>query len=119
MKEYDCPADGCDYSGHREKVLGHYSGKQDEAHSGGYHDAKQMLSDSADGGIDNTPDDSPAEGSQNPIVDGGQPSSPEPSSEDEVELPCGHESFSEEDAPEPPFEATCETCDEDFGVSEL
>lgn len=39
----ECPADGCDYSGPKRSVLGHYSGKQDDAHAGGYADAKQQL----------------------------------------------------------------------------
>lgn len=44
----ECPADGCDYSGFRSSVLGHYSGKQDEAHRGGYQKAKELV-DSTEG----------------------------------------------------------------------
>jgi len=39
----DCPADGCDYSGPKSSVLGHYSGKRDDAHTGGYLEAKEMI----------------------------------------------------------------------------
>lgn len=42
---HECPADGCEYTGVKSSVLGHYSGKQDEAHSGGYADAKRALSE--------------------------------------------------------------------------
>lgn len=119
MKIVECPADGCTFDGARESVLGHYSGKQDEAHSGGYQDAKQMLDDSADGGSDTTPSKAP----ENPVVDGVKPSSDpagsEPGSQTDVELPCGHESFSKDEAPDPPFVVTCSTCGEQSKVNSL
>jgi len=42
---FSCPADGCEYSGPRTSVLGHYSGKQDDAHAGGYERARILLDD--------------------------------------------------------------------------
>ena len=39
-----CPVEGCDYSGPRKSVLGHYSGKSDGLHPGGYQKAKDLLS---------------------------------------------------------------------------
>ena len=50
-----CPADGCDYSGVQQSVAAHYSGKRDDAHSGGYHDAKAMM-DSDSGSQDTDPE---------------------------------------------------------------
>jgi len=40
---YECPADGCEYTGLKDSVLGHYSGKQDDSHNGGYAYARQQL----------------------------------------------------------------------------
>lgn len=53
-----CPADDCDYSGVVKSVCAHYSGKQDDAHTGGYHDAKAKLDDviDRDGGSQNDPE---------------------------------------------------------------
>jgi hypothetical protein len=39
----ECPVDGCDYSGPHKSVLGHYSGKSDGLHPGGYQKAKSLL----------------------------------------------------------------------------
>ena len=50
----ECPAEGCEYSGFRSSVLGHYSGKQDTAHKGGYQKAKELV----DGGKESTPETS-------------------------------------------------------------
>jgi hypothetical protein len=46
------------------------------------------------------------------------PTGPPTTATDEVELPCGHESFDADRAPEPPFNVRCETCGESFGVRE-
>lgn len=58
----ECPADGCDYRGVKKSVIAHHSGKQDDAHAGGYHDAKQRINDASsgdagepDGGRDHDP----------------------------------------------------------------
>ena len=45
---YDCPADGCDYSGEIGSVCGHFGGKQDPEHKGSYQTAKAMLEASAE-----------------------------------------------------------------------
>jgi DNA-directed RNA polymerase subunit RPC12/RpoP len=42
-KIVSCPVDGCDYSGPHKSVLGHYSGKSDGLHPGGYQKAKSLL----------------------------------------------------------------------------
>lgn len=52
---YTCPADGCSFTGPKSSVLGHYSGKQDDAHDGGYPYAKQQL-EAADGGSEGSPE---------------------------------------------------------------
>lgn len=41
--EVECPVEGCDYSGLRDSVLGHYSGSRDGNHSGGYFVAEQRV----------------------------------------------------------------------------
>jgi len=38
-----CPADGCDYTGLKQSVLGHYSGTKDGKHPGGWHKAQDLL----------------------------------------------------------------------------
>jgi len=38
-----CPANGCDYSGLKQSVLGHYSGTKDGSHPGGWHKAQDLL----------------------------------------------------------------------------
>jgi DNA-directed RNA polymerase subunit RPC12/RpoP len=42
-KLVSCPVDGCDYTGPHKSVLGHYSGKSDGLHPGGYQKAKSVL----------------------------------------------------------------------------
>lgn len=42
---YSCPVEGCDYGPlPKSSVLGHYSGKNDGEHPGGYQKAKDLLS---------------------------------------------------------------------------
>jgi len=74
---YTCPVDGCEYSGLKDSVLGHYSGKQDDAHSGGYADAKHALSDggASGGGTESTDSESTQGGATTPSFpsdDGGE-----------------------------------------------
>lgn len=45
---YDCPVDGCDYSGELGSVCGHFGGKQDPEHKGSYQTAEAMLEASAE-----------------------------------------------------------------------
>lgn len=96
---YTCPADGCEYSGLKDSVLGHYSGKQDDAHSGGYADAKRALN-KADGGASadgqestdststqggaTTPSFPSADGGDSQSSDSGAPECPGCGSNDEV-----------------------------------
>lgn len=40
----DCPAEGCEYSGPRQSVVAHYSGKRDAEHEGGYSKAEELVS---------------------------------------------------------------------------
>jgi hypothetical protein len=51
----ECPVEGCNYTGVPRSVAAHYSGKQDDDHSGGYHDAKAMI----EGRYDATQEDMP------------------------------------------------------------
>ena len=39
----ECPADGCDYTGPEQSVIGHYSGSRDDAHQGGYGYAQAII----------------------------------------------------------------------------
>jgi hypothetical protein len=120
-----CPADGCDYSGLRESVLGHYSGKQDSAHQGGYQKAKTMLegdtdatetTESTDTDTDDTPDDTNTRDS--PVMGDANPEQAAQSSSDGVELPCGHESYDPGEAPSAPFAVSCSECGKAWEVQE-
>ena len=83
----ECPADGCDYTGVVQSVAAHYSGKRDDAHSGGYHDAKAQLDEAIDrNGGSQTEDPEPDGGSseldfpENPDASDPDPEpEPEPS----------------------------------------
>lgn len=82
----ECPADGCEYSGVVQSVAAHYSGKRDDAHSGGYHDAKAQIDSSAGSQTETSidPDPEPDGGSddldfpENPDASDPDPE-PEPS----------------------------------------
>jgi len=124
----NCPVDGCDYENPNEKALkGHWGGMRDEAHSGAWHKAMAEAegSDSpARAGATET-DESPPEGDTdtNPTfgsaeVETGTETEPADTSE-EVDLPCGHESFAPAEAPEPPFRVSCEECGEAWNVTDL
>jgi len=39
----ECPAEECEYTGTAESVCGHYGGKRDEKHSGGYEVARRKI----------------------------------------------------------------------------
>lgn len=46
---YTCPVDGCEYSGVKQSVAAHYSGKKpDTGHDGGYEKANQLLQNATD-----------------------------------------------------------------------
>lgn len=64
-----CPADGCDYSGPKSSVLGHYSGKQDEAHRGGYEHAKTLLNDGTSQPAETPSVTTQSTGGDNPVHD--------------------------------------------------
>jgi len=50
---YSCPAEGCDYGPlPLQSVCGHYGGKTDGAHAGGYEVCRRMLADDASGSKD-------------------------------------------------------------------
>jgi len=110
----ECPADGCDYEGPNAKQ--HWGGKQDAAHTGsfrkalGVHEEQQARSSDGTG-------DSPG---PHPDADSGatEPSEADDSDGDMVELPCGHESFDESQAPDTPFTVSCDTCGNSWTVTD-
>lgn len=84
-ERYQCPVDGCDYTGLKRSVTSHYSGKRDDKHQGGYEKARGLLDDTEpiSGGSD--PDKAQADtaaaeqassqdtasgGGSNPLMDG-------------------------------------------------
>lgn len=124
MTKVNCPVDGCDYGPRPVKsVASHYSGKKDDAHSGGYEKAMSMLE--SDGG--SKPDTDGTDGQTgSPNQDDG-PTFPEASSGDNggtdtseapTDLPCGHESFDPSEAPDPPFRVQCDTCGASWTVTD-
>jgi len=123
----DCPADGCNYVNDRSGILGHYSGKRDEAHAGGYAEAKRQLEEQEDGGStetvetdDSTDTTDASGGGDNPTMGNATPDSGSDGGGDtEHELPCGHDSFMESEAPEVPFVVSCDECPKSFEVTEL
>lgn len=117
----DCPAPGCDYSGSKTSVKGHWGGKQDDTHQGPFHEAYEAHNEAreeaqadarprSDGGDDDSgvtfpeADDADSGGTQ--------------STDDTVELPCGHESFNPDDAPPFPFRVECDECGGTWVVDE-
>lgn len=77
MKKVSCPVDGCNYSGPRSSVVGHYSGKQDDDHSGGYYHAQEVVPgdppEDFDGNQSQTMSDDPKDDDStedNPAFDG-------------------------------------------------
>jgi hypothetical protein len=120
-----CPADGCDYDGFRSRVLGHYSGSQDDAHSGGYQVAKDRLNEQDDSTYGSASEASETDTDASQSNPGGSPvmgdadpdAAAEPASKD-VELPCGHESYDPGEAPDPPFAVSCSECGKAWEVQE-
>jgi hypothetical protein len=62
----ECPVEGCDYSGPQKSVLGHYSGKSDGLHPGGYQKAKTLLGDTQSSEPQSEPDPEPEPESTEP-----------------------------------------------------
>jgi len=87
---YDCPADGCDYSGPVDSVCGHYSGRKDGDHIGHYETARAHL-------VDGDPLPEPDAGDGEQGDDGTE------------ELPCGHETIRVADISEP-RRVSCDVC---------
>jgi hypothetical protein len=116
-ESYQCPAEGCDYTNVKSGVLGHYSGKRDDAHAGGYEKAKQLLKNGAT--TSNSAESTPSETSSgNPVFGDADPdAATETETVEEVTLPCGHESYNPEDAPEKPFVVSCSQCGEQYKVT--
>lgn len=78
---FECPVEGCEYTGLKNAVASHYSGKKDDAHSGGYEHAKNLLKE-------NGPTDSTAETSD--TDESGDPDPPDATKTDggaELEFP--------------------------------
>jgi len=123
-----CPAEGCEYSGAKSSVLGHYSGMRDDAHTGGYRRAKEIIDETAGEGefideeesedVDEPEPDSTTDtqGGSDPIMGGGDTS--DVGSSEDIDLPCGHESYDPGEAPDPPFGIECSTCGESWTVRE-
>lgn len=111
-----CPAEGCDYTGPKSSVLGHYSGKRDDDHPGGYERAKTLLDDDVE--TAETPTETTTETTSNsdPTMGNANPDEYDEADEsDDVELPCGHESFDPEDVEKsPPYIVSCDTCGESW-----
>jgi hypothetical protein len=115
-----CPADGCDYDGFRSSVLGHYSGRQDDAHAGGYQKAKTMLDgeDTATETAETTEDTPQSDTSSSPVMGNADPDATTEPDTEHVELPCGHESYDPGEAPDPPFAVSCSECGKAWEVQE-
>jgi hypothetical protein len=109
----ECPADGCDYEGLRDSVLGHYSGKPDDAHRGGYARARSLLADESTDSTDT--DNETPDSESNPVMGSADPN-PSPSGDDREELPCGHESYDPTEAPDPPYRVGCDECGDTWEV---
>jgi len=122
---FGCPVDeDCGYSADsRGSVRAHItaSGGAHEGLSGpdfsddeipvvGEQDSQQSPEQST---AEQSSDDSTA---GNPVMGDADPGS---SQNEQVDLPCGHESFSRSDAPEPPFGVSCSECGESWAVSDL
>jgi len=103
---YDCPAPDCDASFEQKKAaLGHWAGMRDNDHNGSWAEANDQSTDSdaSDTGSNPTMPDGPAETD---------------TESDMVDLPCGHESYDESEAPDYPFIVTCDVCGESRRVTE-
>lgn len=141
--KYDCPAPDCDYTGaSEESVRGHWGGSQDSQHSGKYHQAKEAYEEAvatsreegaegdskASEGGEKAGEHTGAREAAQSASDGGHPSGDVPPADtskaqqqasESHELPCGHETVTADELPEPPFEvvATCDQCGRSYRVS--
>lgn len=133
---YTCPVEGCEYSGVLNSVASHYSGKKpDTAHEGGFEKARLLLeeqgpdgtvedSEPTEQGSEAAESDGSSDGGDNPTMDtsrsdGAESAESDPESDGETfTLPCECESFPVDDAPEPPFHVTCDTCDRTYRITE-
>lgn len=118
---YECPAEGCDYGPlPMRSVLGHFSGKSDEPHSGGWNSAKGMLQDTGPVAHQQAPEDPPdAGGSDDPAPDGGgaHPAEQAPQPQDtggasggSESLPCCGETVEAGSLPDEPAVLKCNSC---------
>lgn len=110
-----CPAPGCPEQGTRAELSGHWGGKSDDAHSGSFREAfdSESASDGASAGPSESPDPE-GDRSGNPTFGDADPSG----DPDEIDLPCGHDSYDPSEAPDPPFRAECEQCGDGWTVRE-
>jgi len=122
-----CPAEGCDESGLPESVAGHAQGKRDDAHSGlTYTGVLAEVGTEQPAESTDEPDtdeqseaDSEAEHGQTGLSFPENPDADDDRGEqasDMVDLPCGHESYNEAEAPDPPFGVSCESCGKSWVV---
>jgi len=95
---YECPADGCNYTGMKRSVAAHYSGSQDDAHSGGYERAMILLEDTETDtdGAQTDSETTETDGGDDPLFgSGGSQTDREPdrnNDPDELQCPeCGGE----------------------------
>jgi len=70
-----CPVEECEYDGLRQSVVAHYSGKHDDAHSGGYHVAREVVPEPGEGPA------ADGSGGENPLVSDGPEADAEPDAE--------------------------------------
>jgi len=132
MTNYTCPAGNCGTTWEsKEAVKGHWGGMQDESHTGAFHKAWEAFQKERNGdkpdtneldGEDEEPDEDPSENEpdasvgKDPVKGSGNTNDVE--SQSDVSLPCGHETFDPDEAPEPPYQVGCETCGETWTVRE-
>jgi hypothetical protein len=123
---YECPADGCDYTGPIDSVCGHFSGCKDDGHLGHYESARAHLVEDQplpdpdpETGTDTDRDGGDGDGDtrdENPLlgrVDDSGGDDPDGDGDDPddgtEELPCGHERIRTADLSET-RRVTCDTC---------
>jgi len=120
-----CPL--CDeFTGDKKSVATHMFTTGDETHTGvNYQKAIRLIETNTDSNPTNE-DDEPDETNESepdepvgkdPVKGSGNTS--DVNSSNDIELPCGHESFDPDNAPEPPFPVECEVCGETWTVTDL
>jgi len=103
----ECPANGCDFTGLPSAVAGHYGGKRDDAHAGGYQTALDMLDggeSSESDGLDDGP--STGAGGSKPARAGSGGDNPAMSSPTDTEAAASATVSTDGGASEP----TCPEC---------